>query len=142
MSPSYKRGWGGGISRYIHDSLNFKSRGMQTLTQKNVESLSIGDFKSFNIFLKDIYSVCLKSNKLFYATRDFNLNVLDFSTNEKFTKFLNLTFEYALVLIIKPTRVTKNTSTVWVLNKRGAPNKAMRSGGRGRNKRGDFEKMK
>ena len=65
----------------------------------------------------------MKSNKLFYATRDFNLNVLDFSTNEKFTKFLNLTFEYALVLIIKPTRVTKNTSTVWVPNKRGAPNK-------------------
>ena len=28
MSPSYKCGWGGGTSMYIHDSLNFKSRGM------------------------------------------------------------------------------------------------------------------
>ena len=51
------------------------------------------------------------------------LTVLDFSTNEEFTKFLNSTFEYALVLIIKPTRVTKNTSTVWVPNRRDAPNK-------------------
>ena len=54
----------------------------------------------------------MKSNKLFYATEDFNLNVLDYSKNEKVTKFLNLTFEYGLVPVInKPTRVTKNTAT-------------------------------
>ena len=60
---------------------------------KNVESLSIeliskylkntflsyrppdGGFKAFNTFLKDVYSISLKSNKRFYATGDFNLNV-------------------------------------------------------------------
>ena len=63
----------------------------------------------------------MKSNK--FSMPPGTLTVLDFSTNEEFTKFLNSTFEYALVLIIKPTRVTKNTSTVWVPNRRGAPNK-------------------
>ena len=55
----------------------------------------------------------MKSNKLFYAIRDFNnLNVLDCNKNEKVTKFLNLTFEYGLVPVInKPTRVTKITAT-------------------------------
>ena len=79
---------------YIHDSLNFKSRRELDINTKNVESLSIelisknskntvlstiyrppdSDFKAFNTFLKDVYSISLKSNKLFYATGDFNLN--------------------------------------------------------------------
>ena len=54
----------------------------------------------------------MKSNKLFYATGDFNLKVLNYNKNEKVTKFLNLTFEYGFVPVInKPTRVTKNTAT-------------------------------
>ena len=116
----------------INDSLNFKYRKELDINKKNVESLSIefisknskntvlstiyrppdGDFKAFNTFLKDIYSISLKSNKLFYATGDFNLNVLDYNKNENVTKFLNLTFEYSFVPVInKPTRVTKNTAT-------------------------------
>ena len=103
---------------YIHDSLNFKPRRELDINTKNVESPSIelilkkkkkntvpstiyrspdGDFKAFNTFLKDVYSISLKSNKLFYATGDFNLNVLDYNKNEKVTKFLNLTFEYGFV---------------------------------------------
>ena len=94
-SPSHKSGRGGGISMYIHDSLNFKSRRELDINTKNVESLSIelisknlkntvlstiyrppdGGFKAFNTFLKDVYSISLKSNKRFYATGDFNLNV-------------------------------------------------------------------
>ena len=71
-----------------------------------------GDFKAFNIFLKDLYSIFFKSSKLFYATGDFNLNVLDYSKNEKVMKFLNLTFEYVFFPAInKATRVTKNTAT-------------------------------
>ena len=54
----------------------------------------------------------MKSNKLFDATGNFNLNVLDYNKNEKVGKFLNLTFEYGLVpIIIKAARVTKNTAT-------------------------------
>ena len=117
---------------YIHDSLNFKSRRELDINTKNVESLSTelisknskntflptiyrhpdGDFKAFSTFLKDVDSISLKSNKLFYASRDFNLNVLDYNKNEKVTQFLNLIFEYGFVPVInKPTRVTKNTAT-------------------------------
>ena len=72
-----------------------------------------GAFKAFNLFLKDICSISLKSNKLFYVTRYFSLNVIDYKKKENVTKFLNLTFEYGLVQVIyKPTRVTKNTATV------------------------------
>ena len=53
-------------------------------------------------------SISLKSNKLFYASRDFNLNVLDYNKNGKVTKFLNLTFEQGFV----PVKLyTKNTVT-------------------------------
>ena len=131
-SPSHKSGRGGGMSMYINDSLNFKSRRELDIITKNVESLLIelisknskrtilstiyrpadGDFKAFSTFLEDVYSIFLKSNKLFYATVDFKLNVLDYNKNEKVTKFLNLTFEYGFVPVInKPTRVTKNTAT-------------------------------
>ena len=65
--------------------------------------------KLLTLFWKYIF-ISLKSNKFFYATGDFNLNVLDYNKNEKITKFLNLTFEYDLVPVInKPTGVTKNT---------------------------------
>ena len=84
-----------------------------------------GDFQAFNAFLKDVYSLSLKFNKLFYATGNFNLNVLEYNKNEKVMKFLNLTFEYGLVPVNnKPTRDTKNTDTAidhvivnWLLHK-------------------------
>ena len=92
---------GSSISMYIHDSLNCKSSRNLDINTKNVESLSIelisknskntvlstiyrppeGDFKAFNTFLSDIYSISLKSNKHSYVTGDFNLNVLDYNKN-------------------------------------------------------------
>ena len=131
-SPSHKSGQGGGISMYIHDSLNFKSQRKLDINAKNAESLSIeliskhskntvlstiyrppdGDFKAFNTFLKDVYSISLKSNKLFYAAGDFHLNLLDYNKNGKVTKFLNLTCAcYFVPFINKPTRVTKTSAT-------------------------------
>ena len=123
-SPSYKSGGEGGISINMHDSLSFKSWRNLDIKAKNVESLSIelisknskntvlstisrpadGHFIAFSTFLKDIYSISLKSDRLFYATGGFNLKVFDYNKNEKVTKFLNLIFEYSLVPVInKPT---------------------------------------
>ena len=49
----------------------------------------------------------MNSDKLFYATFDFKLDVF-----EKVTKILNLTFDYILIPFInKPTRVTNTTAT-------------------------------
>ena len=82
-SPSHKSGRGGGISMYLHYSLNFKSRRELDINTKNVESLSTelisknskntflstiyrppdGDFKAFSTFLKGVDSLFLKSNK-------------------------------------------------------------------------------
>ena len=98
-------------------NLEFLSRELMSKNSKNIFLSMIyrppdGDFKAFNTFLKDIYSIPLKSNKLFYVAGDFNLNVLDYSKSEKVTKSLNLTFEYGFVPVInKPTRVTKPTAT-------------------------------
>ena len=106
-SPSHKSGRGGGISMYIHDSLNFKYRRELDVNTKNVDSLSIdliskkskntvlstiykppdSKFNAFNTFLKDVYSISLKSYKLFYATGDFNLNVLDYKKMKKLRNF-------------------------------------------------------
>ena len=70
------------------------------------------DFKAFKTFPNDLYSISSKFNKLFYATGDFNLNILNYNKNAKVTKFLNLTFEYGFVPVInKPTRIKKNTAT-------------------------------
>ena len=56
-SPSCKSSWGGGISMYIHDSLNFKSRRELDINTKNVESLSIEliSKNSKNTVLSTIY---------------------------------------------------------------------------------------
>ena len=59
-----------------------------------------------------MYFIPLKCNKRFYVTGDFKLNIRHFNNNQKVTKYLNLTFEYGFVPVIKkPTRVTKNTAT-------------------------------
>ena len=83
-------------------------------SQKTLASMSNLTIEENTHLTKEqyIYPISLKSNKIFYATGDFNLNVLDYHKNEKVKKFLNLTFEYGLVPVIKkPTRVTKNTVT-------------------------------
>ena len=113
--------------------MNAKCKRNLDITTRNVEPLLItlmsnnskstvmsttyrppdGDFKCFNTFLRDLYSIALKSNELFYAT--FNLNVLDCEKKkkerkkEKITEFLNLTFN--TVWFQSTTRVIKNTGT-------------------------------
>ena len=43
---------------------------------------------------------------------DFNMNLLDFEQNKKVQNFFNIMFGHSMMLIInKPTRITKNTAT-------------------------------
>ena len=49
---------------------------------------------------------------LLYATVDFNLNFLDYSNNDKVTKFVNITFEYGLLPVgNKQAHVTRTSAT-------------------------------
>ena len=79
---------------YIHDSLSFKCR--VSINRINIKkfkkhrSVNIyrppdGDIKACNTFLKEVYFISLKSNKLFYVTGDSKLNVIDCNKKEKVT---------------------------------------------------------
>ena len=63
-------------------------------------------------FLNNIFSQIKFSNKAFHIAGDFNLNLLDYYTNKKVQKFLNLVYQNGMIpTISKPTRVTRNTAT-------------------------------
>ena len=52
------------------------------------------------------------SDKTLHVTGNFTLNVLDYKSNDKVTKFFNITFEYNLVPVInKPTPFTRTSAT-------------------------------
>ena len=90
-------GKGGGVSIYIHNSLNFKPRPDLSINSFDVESLSIellckkkkntlinvlyrppkGLLELLDKFLNEIFNKTKKSNKNFHISGDFNLNVLD-----------------------------------------------------------------
>ena len=71
-----------------------------------------GKIKPFKNFLKELFNKNKHSNRAMYIAGDFNLNVLDHSTNKKVKNFLNLLFQNNLIpLINKPTRITRHTET-------------------------------
>ena len=108
----HKNGKGGGLSVFIHKSLLSKVRSDLNVNTKHMESLSVeivnnksknivitttyrppdGNIKTFETFLKALYSKVTSSNKLFYLVGDLNLNVLDYDVNEKVKKFSKLNF--------------------------------------------------
>ena len=52
-------------------------------------------------------------NKLYFVTRDFNLNCLDFHQNSEIRQFFNNMFEKgAFPLFNRPTRVTTSSATL------------------------------
>ena len=81
--------------------------------------------KLFKDFCKDFLSKQEMSNKAAFLLGGFNLNVLDYNTNELVKNFFNLIFQNGfLPLIQRPTRFTRTTavgieriSTNIVLNK-------------------------
>ena len=97
----------GGVSIYIHKSLDFTVKPDLSINDNDIESLTIeilsdkkrntlinalyrprnGQIESFKNFLNSIFSKIKKSNKLFHIAGGFNLNLLDHDTNRKCRDF-------------------------------------------------------
>ena len=124
---------GGGTCLFIHNSLTFNKRSDLCVNNNDIESLSVeilnanskniivnvtyrqsaGDIKVFEDSFKKLLSPKKHTNKPIYLTGDFNLNLLDYNTNAKVKSYLNIMFARSFVpLINKPTRISKNNSTI------------------------------
>ena len=124
---------GGGVSAYIHNSLNVKTRPDLSTNCGDIESLTLeiisektrntivsvlyrppnGHFEHFENFLTNFFLNAKGSTKNDYIAGDFNLNLLDHSLNKKVRNYLNLIYQNSfLPTVNKPTRVTRKTSTI------------------------------
>ena len=124
---------GGGVSVYIHNSLNVKTRPGLSTTCRDFESLTLeiisektrntivsvlyrqpnGHFEHFENFLTNFFLNTKDSNKNVYIAGDFSLNLLDHSLNKKVQYYLNLIYQNSFIPTVnKPTRVTRKTSTI------------------------------
>ena len=65
------------------------------------------------MFLKQAFKKSTAEKKLYYLIGDLNINCLEYFEHEKVSTFYNLLFECgAIALIIKLTRVAKNSATI------------------------------
>ena len=121
---------GGGVSVYIHNSLNLKPRpdlskncgDIESLTKEIISEKTRNTIVSvlyrppnghFEKFLTNIFLNTKDSNKNVYIAGDFNLNLLDHSLNKKVLNYLNLIYQNSFIPTVnKPTRVTRKTSTI------------------------------
>ena len=91
---------GGGVSNYVHKSLDFKIRPDLSINNVNIESITIeivsdnkrnvlvnalfrppnGQIEPFEAFSNNIFAKIKTSNKLFHIAGDFKLNLLDHGT--------------------------------------------------------------
>ena len=98
------------VSIYIKKVLNFKIKDDLSINCKDGETLCIehlfenkrntlinvlyrppnGQTESFEIFLKNVFSITKISNKVHHIEGDFNLNLLDHENSRKVQGFLNL----------------------------------------------------
>ena len=68
-----------------------------------------GDKKDFHKFFKTLISKC---NQKLFLIGDFNINILEYSTNTFVQKFFDSAFQKGIIpLINKPTRITRTTAT-------------------------------
>ena len=85
---------------------------------------SKGNNKLFKDFCKDFVNKQEMSSKAAFLFRNFNLNSLDYDTNEIVKNFFNLVFQNRfLPLIQRPMRVTRKNSTAIGHNNRVLGNK-------------------
>ena len=127
---------GGGVSLYIHESVDFKERCNSLVVNENSEScfvqipkgttvvnydVIVGVIyrppgKSVDIFSEQFNSMLhrmLGENKSFYIMGDFNINLLNFENHHPTNNFFETLYSYSLTpLITTPTHITENTSTL------------------------------
>ena len=125
---SDRKGWG--VSVYIYNSLNFKTRPDLSITCRDIESLTLEIIfeKTHNTIVSVLYRPpnghseyfenffnfflnTKNSNKNVYIAGDFNLNLLDHSLNKKVQNYLIYQNSF-IPTVNKPTRVTRKTSTI------------------------------
>ena len=123
---------GGGVSLYMHKSVEFKIRNDLSINSDDVESISgeilfenrknaifnvlyrqpKGQIEPLEKFLKETFSRIKNSDKQFHVAVDFNLSVPDHEICKKVQQFSNIIYENGMISIInKPTRVTNKTLT-------------------------------
>ena len=117
---------------FIRNDLNFKLRNDLDKFDSDIEILSIeienknsknivlsgiyrlprGNINSFKDHLRTIMSKNSLTSKHVFITGDFNINSLDYSSNEHVKDFFDASFQnYFAPLITRPTRVTRKSAT-------------------------------
>ena len=117
---------------FIRNDLNLKLRNDLGKFDSDIETLSIeienrnsknivlsgiyrpprGNINSFKDHLKTIMSKNSLTNKHVFITGDFNINSLDYSSNEHVKDFFDASFQnYFVPLINRPTMVTRKSAT-------------------------------
>ena len=123
---------GGGVCVFVHKKLMCKYRKDFSVSEDSNETVSIeiinknskniivnccyrppnGKITPFKKHIHDILNKLLKENKKIFFVGDFNINSLDYSTNTKVKRFVDLMFSNGMISVInKPTRVAKNSVT-------------------------------
>ena len=123
---------GGGVCMFVRNDLNFKLRNDLDRFDSDIETLSIeienrnskniiitgiyrpprGNINTFQEHSKTIMSKNSLANKHVFLIGDFNINSLDYSSNEHVKQFFDTSFQKNFVpLINRPTRVTRNSAT-------------------------------
>ncbi|XP_065658632.1 uncharacterized protein LOC136083154 [Hydra vulgaris] len=124
---------GGGVSIFIHKSINFILRNDVNVNDTDCESLCIeitnkatkniiinsiyrkpgGNFKIFKSYLKNFLSNTNITKKHVYLTGDYNINLLNHSSNVNVQYFLNTLIQHDIIpTISKSTRITNTSSTL------------------------------
>ena len=127
---------GGGVSIYVHNTINYSHRTDLSVVNPDLETcfievdhdtiafekpLVIGCIyrppgKSIDIFNEKIRSILEKisnEGKVCYLAADFNINILNRDSHRPTSDFLELMYSHSFIpLITKPTRITAHTATL------------------------------
>ena len=124
---------GGGLLIYIKNDLIYKVRNDLSVSDDDRESLTIeiinktsknilvsccykppnGNTRSFNKHLENIYNISSNEKKLLFILGDFNINCLNYNSDNIVNEFYNGAFSHGIIpLINRPTRVTTKSCTL------------------------------